>query len=185
MGYDPTGTVDWGGVIIGIVIVVVGVAVTAVSIAGENAIGIEAGVAVICTGAAMIDAAARETSMVIDLSVSIPFLVAYVKLGESFIIDFSANEVNSYHHLGGGVGANRGLSYSVGKPENYENPGDYSKGFWDANGGYGVGFDHCWGTNDPYNSATKASCISFSFPASAGFGVGYDYYSEPSRLFGW
>ena len=183
MGYDPTGTWDRGGVIIGMSLVIVGVAAAA-TIGVATPIALIASAAVITTGATMICAAATDSQMVIDVSLSIPIKdTAYVKIGQSALIDFDADEVNSYVHIGGGIGISSGPSYSTGLVRNYNTPNDYSGWFIDVFAGFTGGVDYGWSPNEDIFSATQATTITFSFGASGG--VGGDYYSDPTQIIQW
>ena len=182
MGYDPTGHWDWGGVVIGLGIIAATV-VTVATFGVATPVGGLIATAAIVTGTAMTYAAATDSTMVIDMSISHQVDETYGKTGGSIVIDFKNDEANFYTHCGIGVGVGDGLSYSVGLVSNYDEPSDYALHFVDVNAGNKIGIDHCWNPMEDYNTATKATSITFS--SSYGGGIGYDFYSNAVGLFSW
>ena len=185
MGYDPTGYWDWKGFLVGVGTALIGGLVAwGGSYAGSPDV-VNAGLAIATTGVTMAYTAATDSQMVVDVSVSLQNKPgAYLKGGASVIVDFDDdNNAQLYLNGGGGAGVSSGFSYSVGIVENYDIPSDYSRDFFDINGSYNVGLDHCWNPLDKYSVATKATSITFS--PGIGLGVGYDYYLQPIQLFEW
>ena len=135
----------------------------------------------------MMIAAATDSSMVIDASVSAGFSIFYFKVGESLIIDFSENNggMYLYDHIGGAFGSSTNMVYSTGLVFNFKNPEDYSGGFVDYNFGASYGFDYCHGIKKDPTEITSAASLTFGLVSSAGGGVGYDYYSAPHILARW
>ena len=184
MGYDPTGCWDCKGFLIGLGTAIIGGLVAwGGSYAGSPDV-VNAGLAIATTGVTMAYTAATDSQMVVDVSASLQNKPgAYLKGGASVIVDFDDDNAQLYLHGGAGVGISSGFSYSVGIVENYDIPSDYSKHFFDINGGYNVGLDHCYNPFDEYSIATQATSITFS--SGIGFGIGYDYYLQPIQLFEW
>ena len=179
-GYDPAGYWDWGGVLLGLTIVAATVLTVATCGIATPAAAVVAA-SLLATGATMTYAAATETPMVMDLSVSVNIAgPAYIKGGCSFVIDFAADSVYGYGHFGGGFGYSTGISYSTGLIHNYEDPSDYSEDFYDINIGP---YDHCWDPRVNHDSATQASSGVYSSGTS--FGAGYDYYFNPTKIMKW
>ena len=175
------------GFLVGVAIIVATV-ITVASYGTLSAAGVVLVAAAITTGATIAHAAATDSTMVVDLSVTISDGEKYTKHGGSIVVDFKDDEANFYSHNGLGIGGNSGLSYSTGWVYNYDTPKDYAGDFIDASAGYGAyGVDHCWSPWGNYGSSTKATSITFSYPYtnSVGGSVGYDYYSEPYKLFDW
>lgn len=184
MGYDPTGEWNWGGVVAGLGIIAA-TAVTVATFGAGSGLGVLIAAAAITTGATMTYAAATDSAMVIDVSASAQVEPdKYAKVGFSLIIDFSEDGgIYGYSHIGGGYGKSEGFSYSTGLVDNLSKPEDYSRHFIDINAGYYAGYDHCFDPTKDYNSATKASAITFG--TGANFGIGYDYYSTPIIFTKW
>ena len=183
IGYDPTGQWDWGGVIAGLGII----AITTISIATfgiGTGLGFMIAAAALSTGVTMTYAAATDSAMVIDVSVSYQKKPGiYGKVGASMIIDFSKDGgIYGYEHIGGGFGKSIGASYSVGVVDNFNKPTDYSKHFLDVNASKSIGFDHCFDPTREYAATTKATSITLG---GTSYGVGYDYYSSPTEIFKW
>ena len=129
-------------------------------------------------------AAATDSAMVMDVSVTIPTGAGtYQKYGGSVVLDFEDDNAQFYAHGGNGEGYGSGMSYSVGLVDNYDSPEDYSGPFIDINAGYDIGVDHCWDPRKPHGSATQATALSFS--SGLNYGLGVDVYSRPVQLFEW
>ena len=185
-GADPYGRFDIGGFVTGLLIVAATV-VTAAVVGITSPIGAIVAGAAIATGVITSYAAATDSTMVVDLSVATPSTNSpYGKVGVSAVIDFEDDEINLYGHAGGGIGSGGGMAYSVGLVDNYDEPEDYAKHFFDINTGYTMGIDHCWNPLENHNSATQATAITFASPASfISYGVGYDYYFNPFPILKW
>ena len=182
MGYDPEGTWNWGGVLAGIGIVAAAI-ITVATLGVGTGIGAVVAAAAITTGAVMTIAAATDSAMVMDISISASRkkVPGYIKTGVSLVADFSDNGgIYGYGHEGGGIGYSSGMSYSVGTVENFENPKDYSEQFYDINAGYVYGIDYCSAPAENRSFVTRATSISFG--SGYNLGVGYDYYSSPVIL---
>ncbi len=180
MGYDPTGHWDWGGFLFGAGLVLAGIATVTTFGAG----GVLIGAAITATGAVMTYAAATDSVMVIDISVTTPSKYGgYIKEGSSVLIDFAEDEAYQYTHGGGGYGTGGGFTYSVGLVTNYKEPEDYSKYFVDISAGNNIGVDVCWNPHQAIEYATGA--ISLTFSKGTSFGIGYDYYGEPQLILEW
>ena len=172
-GTDPSGMFDWGGFLAGIVTVAAGIAVIATG--GLAAVPI--GAVVTTTGAVMTTAAATDSAMVMDFSVAIPTTDGYRKFGGYIVYDFGTDTGGLYYHEGYGVGyvgIGRAFSYSVGIVDNMENPEDYAGPFEDMFAAVNLGIEHCYDPRKPYETATKATTITFS-PGFSG-GGGHDEY---------
>ena len=179
---DPTGEIHWGGFIAGLGIVA-GTVITVATLGIGGVAGGMVAAAAISTGIMMTQAAATETTMVIDVSASVGS-VLYGKAGGSLVLDFSDDGgIYAYTHTGYGLGYNTGISYSVGVVDNFEKPDDFSGEFADVFGGYNLGIDHGVNPNDLYNISTKSTSITFSSGFSAG--AGRDYYSQPLTIIEW
>ena len=130
MGYDPTGHWDLGGILVGVALVIIsGVALYFGS--WKTELGLSTTIAVMTTGIVMTYAAATDSAMVLDVSASYSLLLFYGKIGGSVVIDFGKDEAYAYGHRGNGVGYTRGISYSVGIVENFNDPSDYAGEFCD------------------------------------------------------
>ncbi|MBR5678461.1 MAG: RHS repeat-associated core domain-containing protein, partial [Paludibacteraceae bacterium] len=179
-GVDPNGTWNWGGVLTGLGLVAAGVVLAAAAVASGGTLipVIAAGVSAcaMATGATMTYAAATDSVLVTDYSVSHQTGAGtYVKVGISNVVDYKTNSFESYSHVGGGLGASSGLSYSTGIVENYHNPGDYAGPFVDISVTNGMGVDHCFSPEKPYKDTVKATSISFTAPGFSA-AVGWDNY---------
>ena len=184
MGYDPTGDINWGGVIAGLGIIA-GAAIAIATFGIGTGVGAIVAAAAMTTGATMTYAAATESAMVVDMSGSYQKKQGvYGKAGISIIVDFSDDGgIYGYSHLGGGYGKSCGFSYSVGLVDNFNKPTDYSKHFVDVNAGNTVGLDHCFDPTRAYSNTTKATTITFG--KGSNHGMGYDYYSQPWIIKEW
>ncbi len=183
LGYDPLGHWDWGGVLMGLGIIAATV-ITVASFGVATPLGAIVAGAAIATGTVMTYAAATDTPMVVDVSLSVPTgMDTYTKVGVSMIIDFKQDEAHLYGHVGRGRGLGGGVSYSVGLVANYDDPKDYEKHFVDVNAASNVGFDHCWNPEETYETATQATCVTFSPGLS--YGSGYDYYLPAMKILAW
>ena len=179
-GCDPTGRWNWGGVLVGVGLVLAGVAIVASAGAATPLVAVAAG-SLIATGTTTAYAAATDSAMVVDVSWSTPISnVGYLKNGVSVVIDFESNSAYSYPHTGGGVGRSIGASYSVGLVDNFHEAESYSGSFIDVNAGSTIGIDHCWAPSGDYRSTVKATSVEFSFGHFVG--AGYDYYGKPNVL---
>ncbi len=157
--------------------------ITVVTCGVGTPLGAVVATAAITTGATMTYAAATDSVMVMDVSLSTPLGPAYAKAGESIIFDFrEGGGIYSYNHKGGGVGKSYGVSYSVGMVYNFDNPEDYSRQFYDFSYCNYIGIDKCTASLQD-TSATQARCATFGNGLSTG--VGYDYYSDPRVLIRW
>ena len=166
---DPAGLWSWGGFLTGLAIAVVGVVCVAACVASAGtltplvAVGVAtASTALVTTGVTMSYAAATDSTMVMDLSCSYSINNCYAKIGVSCVIDFSDQRGELYPHIGGGIGKQVGLTYSVGLVENYNNAGDYAGSFIDASVGKHIGVDHCFSPDKHYSNTVKATSIVFS-----------------------
>ena len=188
---DPAGLWSWGGFLTGLAIAVVGVVCVAACVASAGtltplvAVGVAtASTALVTTGVTMSYAAATDSTMVMDLSCSYSINNCYAKIGVSCVIDFSDQRGELYPHIGGGIGKQVGLTYSVGLVENYNNAGDYAGSFIDASVGKHIGVDHCFSPDKHYSNTVKATSIVFSAVSeSISWGGGYDYYFQPITIF--
>ena len=188
-GIDPNGNWNWGGFIAGAGIIAATV-LTVATFGIATPVAAVVAAAAVTTGAVMATAAATDSTMVIDASVSYqkkPGL--YVKIGISVIVDFDEDGgIYSYSHFGGGVGKARGLSYSAGIVNNFSAPEDYSGKFFDFNGGNTYGGDICFTPHDSIeelSKTTNAESFTFSFPFGPSYGIGIDFYSKPIELLTW
>ena len=184
-GFDPAGTVDWGGVVVGLgIIAATSVAVATLGIGTPLALVVVG--AAISTGGTMMYAAATESAMVIDLSYTTPRRFhAGFKGGYSIVVDFSSRTAYGYSHGGGNYGFGGGLSYSTGIVFNYNNPEDYEEEFLDFSTGGAVGVDICLSPEKPLKKTTGAVSLTFSAPGSKGASGGVDYYGRAELLFRW
>ena len=184
MGYDPIGEWNWGGVIAGLGIIAATIIVVATCGVGTG-IGAVVAAAAITTGVTMTYAAATDSAMVMDVSISLQIgSDVYVKGGGSLVIDFSKDGgIYGYGHGGVGAGYSSGCSYSVGLVNNLNSPEDYSRHFLDVNAGSTLGIDHCFDPTKKYYEATRATSITFG--NGFNYGIGYDYYSVPIVFTKW
>ena len=194
MGYDPTGHWDWGGVIIGTVLVTIaGIAAYFGSMSTETGALITG--AVMATGVSMIAAAATYSQMVMDISGTSPLLNnlkhGYFKGGATLLIDFDNDEACFYIHGGVGYAESWGItgdiSYGTGLVWNYDSPDDFSKTFLDVYAGGIVGLEYGVSPDKPITSATQSLSVTFSRARlnACSIGGGVDYYSYPIILFEW
>ncbi len=163
-----------------------GAAATVVAVAVVTAIVVTAPVslpvaalavaATATTGAALTYGYAEEETIVMDASYnfSTPFKKFNVKGGLSFVVDFEGGNIELYGHGGGSTGIGSGFSYSVGKVENYSGKDSYGGDFLNVGGGFGIGYDHCYDPNKPWDKALKANSLTFSM--GGGVYQGYDNY---------
>ena len=184
MGYDPTGTWDWGGVIAGALLVLAGIITVATAGTAAPIAATIVAAATTTTGAVMTYAAATDSQMVVDVSGSAQVKFnTYAKGGGALVIDFDKDEVNLYPHVGGGFGISSGPSYSTGLVQNYETSDDYAGEFVDVFAGSVIGLDHGWSPKDGLINSTQATTITFS--SGLGGGTGYDYYFDPIQVLKW
>ena len=200
-GYDPTGFVDWGGVLVGIGILGIGalalsaallLAPTAGPLVGAvlSTVGLAAGAGAVETGAVVTVGAVMETPIVIDTTVTDGS--THNRRGYSFVVDFEDDLIDVYYHHGVTTSGSSSFSYGVGFVQNYENVGDYGGHFVDAGGsvsahGVDFGFDVC---TDPTRvgkggATAELLTVGFSFPAvgrSGPIALGYDYYLPVSVM---
>lgn len=181
MGYDPTGHWDWGGVIVGTLLIIAACAAAYFGFAATE-VGMLVTGAVMTTGLTMVATAATDSQMVMDVSGTAGAGLLFRGVG-SIVIDFDKDESNFYYHGGNGLGYAFGIGYSVGFLENYNKPMDYAGDFIDVFGGYGLGADHGWSPEGEY--ATAPQSFSFTFSKGLGFGIGKDTYSDPIPIFKW
>ena len=179
VGHDPSGTWDWGGVIAGLTLIVAGV--VAIATLPITAPVVVTSAIVVTTGIVTTQAAATDSAMVLDLSYSSQISPdTYTKAGVSVVIDFGQDTAYAYPHVGVGKGRSSGISYSVGRVANYEDPYDYAEWFVDVNAGLNMGMDHCWDPRVDHGTATKATAITFGSGLNAGIGI--DWYFAPIAL---
>ena len=81
--------------------------------------------------------------------------------------------------------------------KNFNKPSDYSGEFYDYNvGAFGFAIEHCYNPGKPYETTTKATCLSISirdpipvvrnnFARTFNLGVGDDFYSKPYAFVEW
>ena len=164
---DPTGQFNVWGFFGGI----------ALTVAGYYAAPYDGGM-LFATGLATTFAAATDSTMVIDVSFS-----AYgQKNGESVVIDFGENTVETYAHYGTYASSDLSpsASYSVGFVANYDGFGDYGGNFVEADASIGpYGFSYCQDPNNP--AGAKAACMSFSTSPGCSVSGGYDFYVPTGR----
>lgn len=169
--------------------VVAATAITVATFGVGSGLGAIVAAAAITTGVTMTYAAATDSAMVIDTSISYQKTPGiYGKIGVSMIFDFSEDGgIYLYNHYGFGYGKSSGFSYSTGLVENFKNPKDYAGDFIDVNALKTVGLDHCYNPRKKYENTTKATSISFAFDLKGDLncGVGFDYYSNPNVLMCW
>ncbi len=188
MGYDPTGNWDWGGVLVGgrMMAEAAAASVALAVFGGPVSIPVVMATAgVFVAGGIVTYAAATDSVIVVDVSASGPLPIpgTYLKGGESVVIDFKNDNVNSYPHIGAGLGSSSGLSASVGVVGNYEKPSNYEGPFVGVNGGYWLGIDHCWDPRKEHDLATQATSVTFS----DGFGGGLEgsIFGQAIQIFEW
>ena len=185
MGYDPTGHWDWGGVAVGVALVV-GSCVALYYGSWQTEPTLSATIAVMTTGIVMIYAAATDSAMVVDLSGTLQTgMPIYGKAGGMLLIDFKNDEAFLYGHSGVGVGYSTGLTYSVGLVSNYTTPEDLSGPSLALSGGAAIGGSHSWSPIDGYCESSKVTALSFSIGSGASVGFEYEYYTDPIPLFNW
>ena len=133
------------------------------------------------------EAAIESNSVMVgDLSYSFQSEIpVYLKIGASIVTDYSENNggIYLYLHIGIGLGYCKGITYSVGKVINFNDPEDYSRFFIDINLGGTCSFDHCFNPGKSILTTTKADSISFS--PGINYGIGLDYYSNPIPIRMW
>ena len=132
MGYDPAGTWNWGGFILGLGIVAATV-ITVATFGVGSAAGAMVAMAAIATGTTMMAAAATDSTLVIDVSASLSDGKETVSAGLSLVIDFDSGGVELYGHVGVAGGNSTGITYSTGIVSNYDGYGSYGELF--AQGG--------------------------------------------------
>ena len=198
MGVDPTGCWNWGGFWAGVATVVVGVAIIAAAVATAGAaaplaaaaistVGTAVGAAVTATGAATTYAAATETPMVVDVSVTDGY--TNDKHGYSVVIDFESDSVSfdTYYHYGK-TSAGYSFAYGVGFVDGYDEPGDYGGYFIDGTASYShngidYGIDVCTDPSEPFAKCSAALLtVGVSAPNSKPVNVGVDYYVPISYI---
>ncbi len=181
MGYDPTGEWNWSNFWIGAattVTVTVGIALAIPTGGGSIALSTALIItATATTGAFMTYAAATETAAVSDLSFSISNGTDSITFGASLVVDFKSGGIELYPHMGISKGYSGGLTYSTGLIQNYGGAGSYGGLFVQNGAGYYIGVNHCFDPNKDYNSATKATTITFGGGVS--YGAGMDWYFDP------
>ena len=188
MGYDPYGTFDFTGVFVGLAIVTSTIIIVAF-LGTLTPVGALVATGAIATGLAVTYAAATDSAMVVDLSISGPtFGGTHVKGGVSFVIDFDADEANLYTHGGGGFGSGSGPTYSSGIIENYQGPESISGHSVSCSGGFnGISVDHSWDPTNDYNSTLKTTTFTIApfaiSPMSAN--LTYETYSYPFKFLEW
>ena len=188
MGYDPTGTWNWGGFLTGLAVAVMGVAMVAVSVATCGAATPLAaaafsttataivGLGATATGTTLAYAAATDQAIAVDVSVSVPSCAGeYQKAGVTAVIDFGNNYSALYTHYGRGTGYSAGVTYSTGIVKDAPSPESYEGPFYDCSAGCLFGIDYCQapGINRKYLAA-KAMCLTIG--AGISYGTGYDEY---------
>lgn len=183
-GVDYTGYFNWGGFLTGVGITAVGIAlIIATAGAAAPAVAAVAGVAIgaatVSTGVTMMEAAATDSVMVMDISVSMSG--DGVKNGTSLVLDFGENTYDVYAHEGY-TASNGGspITYSTGIVFNYETVGDYGGPFVNAGGSCDwLGLDYCRSPDTNIDSVSAVS-ITFGLPGTKGVHcyVGWDNYRQ-------
>ena len=192
MGYDPQGTINWGGVAIGLGCLALGAILVASTVASFGAtsplvagtlctlistsVELVAGTAVAATGAEILTAAATDSVAVIDCSLSI----ATEKNGLSMVVDFGNNTGELYQHKGHCCSDPFCMAYSVGTVFDYDQLGDYSGEFVEAScsfSSFGVSYSQD-PNKEPFCGA-RAACFTFSTPSfKCSPGASYDIYES-------
>ena len=184
MGYDPNGTWNWGGFILGFGIVAATV-ITVATFGVGSAAGAMVAMAAIATGTTMMAAAATDSTLVIDASIRLSDGTNTMSAGVSLVIDFDSGGAELYHHVGIAEGNSSGITYSTGIVSNYDGYESYSGAFVQGGVNFmGVGVNHCF---DPivtdHKDAVQATTITFGSPNQLfGYGHGFDWYFSPIRL---
>lgn len=169
------------GGVAGVALVAIGVAIIVATDGIASPVGTaiisEAGALIATTGITVVECAAEESAMVIDVSASDS---NGVKVGGSVVIDFEKNTFDFYDHDGYTSSNIPSVTYAVGKVHNYENVGDYAGPFVNGGATYSwLGVDYCRSPDWDLNSVSATS-ITFSFfgvyKRKAGLYAGWDYY---------
>ena len=198
-GYDPAGTFNVWGFICGALYVGAGIALAVAtcgaSIPATAALATAAvATATMGTGLNMMSAAANDSAMVVDLSVTLPMdNQTSVKYGCTVLLDYSDQDIDAYAYTHDGItrGSSHSLVYSSGVVTNYDGPDSYAGPFHDVSYGGLCGWDYCWnpekgpikgtGAASFYIDITKVMMPDVPLGNSASFGV--DNYSDPIPLF--
>ena len=184
--YDPTGNWSWGGVLAGLAIAAVGVVAIVATVATGGAATplaasllyttcLTAGCATTATGLSIVHAAANDSVVVLDLTVS----AQRKRQGASLVMDFGNRTCELYAHVGYGTSDGPGISWSAGAVSGYDKLGDYAGDFIEQGASYnGSGLSYCQDPSMPFREGPRATSMSFSFGIKRFIaGVSYDYYS--------
>ena len=155
MGYDPLGTVNWGGVFTGIAIGILAVGAAALTIATAGAAAPLAAAAITTLGtvatAALAEAsvvtmygAACEISVVYDITA----VAGNDRGGISLVYDYGEGTSDLYLHTGKQSQKDVSMTFGSGFVYNYDKPGDYAGEFVDVSmsgkaKGASLGVDYC------------------------------------------
>jgi len=198
MGYDPSGMVNWGGVLAGIVIGVIAVAAVAATIATAGAasplvaaVGTTVGTTV---SAALVEAsvvttagAIAEAPVVYDVTV----IGGNDRAGVSLVYDFGENTSDLYLHTGKQSKEELALTFGSGFVFNYDEPGEYAGEFFDVSTstdykGASLGMDYCTSPSNLRNGYKDSHALLFTSGYSCSLTnsqiptFSYDYYWQIS-----
>ena len=196
MGYDPTGLINWKGVVAGFGFALLAVAAVAVTVATAGAaspliaaaittVGATVSAALIETAVTTTVGAIKEVPVVYDMSIA----SGGKKSGCSMVYDYGEDTTDIYLHEGVLSGADS-ITYGTGFVYNYDEPGDYGGTFVDMAVSADVknvelGLDFCTSPDNLTTHPTEwTGCYAWmfttgrSFSANGGLSasVGYDFY---------
>ena len=199
MGYDPNGMINWGGVLVGLVVGVAAAAAIAATIAiaaaaspliavAGTAVGLVASgmlteAAVVTTGCAIM-----EEPAVYDVTI----VVGNDRSGASLVYDFGENTSDYYLHTGVQSKKDVSVTFGSGIVFGYDELGDYGGEFLDVSAsadykGVSFGVDYCTSPSNFTNGYKDShaflltSGISFSPDVSQKPVFSYDYYWPISK----
>ena len=194
MGYDPTGEINLGGVLVGIGLGLLAVGAAALTIATAGAASPLAAATVMAVGTYATTALA-ETSIVTTYGAMKEEPVVYDvsvvngndRAGVSLVYDYGENTSDLYVHTGAQTKTEYGATFGTGIVMNYDEPGDYGGEFVDISvsaefKGVSLGVDYCTSPTNFSNGYVDSHAILFTtgwsfspflfnYPT-----VGYDYY---------
>ena len=196
MGYDPSGAINWGGVLAGLVIGVIAVAAVAATIAtagaasplaaaAGTALGATVSTALVETAVVTTAGAVAEVPVVYDVTV----VGGSDRAGASLVYDFGENTSDFYLHTGRQSKNDISVTVGSGFVFNYDQPGDYAGEFLDVSAstnfkGASVGLDYCTSPSNLTNGYQDSHALLFtsglSIPTSSSNSnaptFSYDYY---------
>ena len=195
MGYDPSGMINWGGVLAGLVIGVIAVAAIVATIATAGA----ASPVVAAVGTAVgtaVSAALVETVVVTTIGAYCEAPVVYDvcvvtgnnRSGCSVVYDYNTDITDVYLHEGAQNKPELGVTYGAGFVGNYDEPGQYAGAFVDVSysvdyKGANIGVDACTSPGNIYGEGGESYAVLFTLgwsvpllPAKTAATYSYDVY---------